>query len=765
DDRGRLTMIHGASGPVLVLEHDGAHNVVAETDARGGRTLYAYDAMGRPVTRTDPLGRTTRVSYDRLGRIIAVRYPDGTATSSAHDPLGNVARHVDALGQVTTMEYGGTGMPSKLVRPDGSTWSFAYTGTERLREVKNPHGETYEFTHDEAGRIIAEKTFDGRVLDYAYADDGRLARVRYPDQGWRAFAYDRLGNVVEDRTADATTTYQHDALGLLLAATLTSHRPAEGERPAVTTFERDPFGRIIAEAHGDRRLVLEYDAESRRTLRILPDGARTRYAYDAAGALVLVEHDGHALVIERDLAGREVRRGDREGRLDIRSSYDAMDRLVEQRASLPSPGGGAPTILAQRGWQYDATGRVRQLDDARWGSTKYGYDRVDQLLSTRRGGLAEAFEYDAVGSLVNALERLEGPRARPAWEMRPGGLLARTPEAKYTYDARGRRTVKLALGGGAAPGEARATEYAWDDRDRLREVRLPSGDRVLFTYDAFGRRLQKRVIADDAQRTIRAVDFVWDGHVLAAEVDSSRGARCFVHEPGSFVVLLQQEQKEIFTYVNDHLGMPRELIGASGLIAWSASHSTWGKVLDTYRDPLDNPRRGRRVDTPFRLLGQYADDETGLAYTRFRYFDPDVGRWCSPDPLGLAGGRNLFAFNGSPTLVVDPLGLACRGEAFGQAKQDAGIPRSQGPDRHERVPMTDRNGRQIFDANHQPVMTTEYHYTRADGSRIVIQDHSAGHQFGEGGVGDQGPHFNVRPASDTRNGQVPGCQEHYPFTP
>ncbi len=664
------------------------------------------------------------------------------------------------------MEYSGTGMPSKLVRPDGSAWSFAYTSTERLREVKNPHGETYEFTHDDAGRIIAEKTFDGRALDYAYGDDGRLSGVVYPDRGRRSLTYDRLGNVVEDRTDGATTTYQHDALGRLLAATLTPHRASEGERASITTFERDPFGRVIAEAQGDRRLVFEYDAEGRRTRRILPDGATTRYAYDAAGALALVEHDGHALVIERDLAGREVRRGDREGRLDIRSSYDAMDRLIEQRVALPSPGGGAPAILAQRGWQYDAVGRVRQLDDMRWGSTKYGYDRVDQLLSARRGGLAEAFEYDAVGS---PSARSRGSKAR---RRAPPGRCARAASSR----ARPRPSTPMTPAAGApsssrsaaalrparpAPPSTRGTiaiasaRCACPRESACSSPTTPSGG----ASEARPRRRRRR-----AAGSHRRLHLGWPRDGGRARL--FRGARTFVHAPDSLVVLLQQEQKEIFTYVNDHLGMPKEIISASGHVAWSASHSTWGKVLDTYRDPLDEQRRGRKIDTPFRLLGQYADDETGLTCTRFRYFDPDVGRWCSPDPLGLAGGRNLFAFNGSPTLVVDPLGLVCKSEAYAQAKRDLGIPRSQSPDRHERVPMTDRSGKQIFDANHRPVMTTEYHYTRADGSKVVIQDHSAGHQYGSpGGVGDQGPHFNVRPASDTRNGKVPGCQEHYPFTP
>src|SRR5262249_31562840 len=68
-------------------------------------------------------------------------------------------------------------------------------------------------------------------------------------------------------------------------------------------------------------------------------------------------------------------------------------------------------------------------------------------------------------------------------------------------------------------------------------------------------------------------------------------------------------------------------------------------------------KRARPVSSPFRLLGQYADQETGLHYTRFRYWDPEVGRWRSPDPIGLNGGARLFAFAGTPTADVDPLGL------------------------------------------------------------------------------------------------------------
>lgn len=46
---------------------------------------------------------------------------------------------------------------------------------------------------------------------------------------------------------------------------------------------------------------------------------------------------------------------------------------------------------------------------------------------------------------------------------------------------------------------------------------------------------------------------------------------------------------------------------------------------------------------------------------------------------------------------------------------------------------------------------------------LIIQDHSAGHHFGQGGVGDQGSHFNVRPIGNPRTGSVDGTLDHYSY--
>ncbi|MEQ9944760.1 RHS repeat-associated core domain-containing protein [Pectobacterium aroidearum] len=58
-----------------------------------------------------------------------------------------------------------------------------------------------------------------------------------------------------------------------------------------------------------------------------------------------------------------------------------------------------------------------------------------------------------------------------------------------------------------------------------------------------------------------------------------------------------------------------------------------------------------------RYAGQYADEETGLHYNLFRYYDPTVGRFTTQDPIGLAGGINLYQYAPNPLGWVDPLGL------------------------------------------------------------------------------------------------------------
>jgi RHS repeat-associated protein len=234
--------------------------------------------------------------------------------------------------------------------------------------------------------------------------------------------------------------------------------------------------------------------------------------------------------------------------------------------------------------------------------------------------------------------------------MRAGNVLLESADARFEYDVRRRRRRKIDRATEAV------TEYLWDVKGQLREVVLPTNVRLFFSYDALGRRVRKTIVAPpnaaaplDGKRT-RTIEYVWDGDELAMEIDSVLGERVFVQMPGTFVPVLERRGGETFAYVTDRLGVPREVVDSRGQLAWAGLLSAWGEVTaEAGEDP--------RAAPPFRLLGQYHDQETGLLYARFRYFDPRTARWLSPDPIGIGGGNNLMAFNGSPTTDVDPLGL------------------------------------------------------------------------------------------------------------
>ena len=647
DGAGHLAYLYAADGVLASFAYDEHQNLVTGTDARGASTTYTYDPLGRPVTQTDALGGVTRVEYDPMGRPTTITRPDGSRVRLSFDAMGNVVRQVDALGRVTTMEYAGTGVLVRQTFPNGQTWTYAYDGMERLRTISNPKKEAYEYAYDRADRVIEERTFDGSVFTYTYDKSGNVHRVEHPDDTYREFAYDPLGNVLEETSSHGPQKYTRDKLGRLLEATVVEHNGK-----TVVKLERDVFGRVIAEIQNGLAVASRYDDRGHRSERELPAGERTTYSYDRGRRLIGVEHDAHKVTIARDTLGRETHRHSAKGLLDIASAYDSMGRL-ERRVvkAAERVGEVAQRVLSERAWSYDPAGRVIGIDDSRWGKTRYAYDEIGELIEAQRGKVHEVFYYDGAGSLSAVVEGLTA-RAVP-WSVGEGNILLQSEDATFEYDARRRRVKETSADG-------KVTKYWWDCRDRLREVELPDSTRVLYTYDAFGRRARKDVVPPSGEvvkispERVRTVTFLWDGNALAQEIDTERGKRVYVHGArDSMVPMLQQEQGEVFTYVVDHLGNPTELLDASGRVAWSAAHSAWGTVTETWRD-----HGAKAVETPFRLLGQYFDDETGLAYTRFRYFDAARGRWISPDPLGVVGGTNLSGFNGAPTWASDPYGLA-----------------------------------------------------------------------------------------------------------
>ncbi|WP_437553198.1 DUF6531 domain-containing protein [Sorangium sp. So ce367] len=660
DTDGRVVGAFGPNGTLATFTYDEHGNLASETSGRGETTWHHHDALGRPVARVEASGHVTRTEHDRLGQVLALVRADGTRLTASYDPVGNVTSTTDAAGRTTRFEYSGTGHLARIVPPDGQVVALLHDADERPIEIINALLERYRLEYDRADRVVSERTFDGRLITYRHDRGGRVARIDYPDGEWRELAYDKLGNVVEDRGADVQITFERDALGRIVRAVC-----ADATAKVVTEIERDSLGQVVAERQDGRTIRYEVDACGRRTARVAPGGERTEYRYDDDDLLVGITHEGRAVSIQRDGEGRERRRDF--GAFRLEQDHDALGRLVQQQV-ISTEAAGAASLVVRRRYGYDTAGRLTSVSDGPDGpggtTTTYRYDRADQLLEAASSRLREAFEYDPTGSLVGAVRGGGSADVAQRWSLGPGNVLRAAGGARYRVDGRGRRIQRIERGAG---GGEEVTIYGWDTRDRLREVVLPDGKRVRFTYDAFGRRVRKTVLSPWDRASLEggasggamveaSVDFLWDGDVVCEERHATAQgprSRIHVHDPGTFTPLLQVEQGMVFGVVVDQVGTPKELVDERGRVAWRAHHGAWGDVVSVERDPHTLP-----VESPFRLLGQVADDETGLCSTRFRYFEPACGRWLSPDPINIHGGLNLMAFGGAPTETVDPLGLA-----------------------------------------------------------------------------------------------------------
>ncbi|PIT14815.1 hypothetical protein BGI32_06890 [Snodgrassella alvi] len=127
------------------------------------------------------------------------------------------------------------------------------------------------------------------------------------------------------------------------------------------------------------------------------------------------------------------------------------------------------------------------------------------------------------------------------------------------------------------------------------------------------------------------------------------------YEPLARIDKRGNDPEKVMYFHTDLNGCPEELTDENGKILWECSFQLWGKrIHEIEHIPIQQN---------LRYQGQYLDRETGLHYNTFRYYDPDIGRFTQPDPIGLLGGFNLYQYAPNGLTWVDPWGLSCGSDA------------------------------------------------------------------------------------------------------
>ena len=409
--------------------------------------------------------------------------------------------------------------------------------------------------------------------------------------------------------------------------------------------------------------------------------------------------------LQHDRLGRETLRT-MTGGVAYAMQYDGVGRPSRQSVTR---GGHS---LYNRSYRWDDDFRLSHAHDAISGRiVRYFYDDFGSLAEAEYGDGARQWRSpDVMGNVYDSADRTDRTYAR-------GGQLREDRRWRYHYDKQGNLVLKtkrkippiaetpqgdrksvfgLFASGGTSKEKGREDgaltwhpgdyAYTWLPNGMLGSVTRPDGKVVTFKYDALGRRIEKTING-------RVHRYLWDGDVVLHEWEYDETERpqqivaengevsfdrpeptdnlvTWVYDPDSYVPTAKLVNGKRYGIVSDYIGRPVQAYDEHGTPVWQADYDIYGNLLNL---------KGDRKFVPFRQLGQYEDEETGLYYNRFRYYDSNTGGYISQDPIGLAGNNpTLYAFVKDVNIEVDVFGLDCKmNKARGDAGRDALINRLQ----------------------------------------------------------------------------------------
>jgi RHS repeat-associated protein len=296
--------------------------------------------------------------------------------------------------------------------------------------------------------------------------------------------------------------------------------------------------------------------------------------------------------------------------------------------------------LIHRRYEYDPAGELTRTLDKLRGEIKYEYEANGQLHSRETGRIAdsEEFRYDAAANRLNF--------NTSQFDQVKDNRIKRWRDQEYAYDAWGNLIEKRV-------GITTLQSFSYDCENRLvRAETLVDGklqSTGSYRYDSLGRRVGK---TSEINGQTEHKHFLWQGLRMLRE-ETPWQSSLYMYEPGSYAPLARVDQNEgeaaqkVYYFHTDQIGTPLEMTDVEGSIVWQATYKAWGEV-ETFAV--------NEVEQNLRFQGQYFDDETGLHYNTFRYYDPGVGRFITQDPIGLAGGINTYLYTINPGQEIDPLG-------------------------------------------------------------------------------------------------------------
>ena len=657
DDLGRVIRVTKPAGnyisyeyyPNSIVKHERHYN---HDGALAEETSQLLDGNGRlsSTWKTNATWLNISYGYDANGNVTSQTDANGIVEKWTYDAFNRVKTHTNGNGKVDSKEYDISDNVIRITDPNNNTAQHDYKNTNTLMHDINSELPMKRYWHDDSENNTKYQ-FGNRSC--YYNDIDQIGRVRYSD------CIDETNN---DANLKAKTFYGWDDLNDRILNVVDETQGSFSDKGVNTYYEYDGLGRISKKRQlnktpkqwgyptTEQSVSYNYTTASRIQGITYPSGNRVEYGYSPAGRLDNITLNGGHVLCAVDWDGADRLRGWAWGCQDQHrySLHIGLPGIVENVINKIN-GQNQFTEVYTR----DAAGRIvsKFMND---NHTKgYKYDNAGQLTSECHGQAANGtcyigmtYTYDNNGNRLTKAFNTNNPAvALPAnesygywrnvltsWTIGGSAVALQTTAYQEVidqriglpyYDFAGRRKLE-----GGVPGSTKYTSI-WNEYNHKNERTFRGGSYLdrQYVYDE-----SSHLIGEYKPDGSLIVEYIWMGNKPVAAI-----------YPGS----------KVYWIVTDHQNTPRRLIDRDN----QSTVWTWDSDAFGVSQPVGS------VEMNLRFPGQYYDEQSKLYYNHNRYYNPELGRYMEPDPIGLEGGLNMFAYAGSnPVMNVDPSGLASVGQ-------------------------------------------------------------------------------------------------------
>lgn len=583
-------------------------------DASYGSTAYLEEVQAEnQQSNAQPVQSPVQIKDD-FGRIIQFSSPQHGMHIANYDLANRITRVIQPDGTQIDYQYDVAGRLLQKIatnKTDKSTQSshqITYRYNAFGLQVVNDGIQLIQYTQDALGREIdksitlnlknkASHTYHIRTR---YNAQGHIKAKQLADGNWLVFSLDH-------KTGLTNAINLHNPIWPSLTNKLADWFNAPDlplqiatRETVVNNIKVHPFNGITQLTHGN--------------------GIHSNYEFDLAGRLIAVQH-GKGAVSPTSKASV----------MQASYQYDAGRRLVAENTSVAN-------MPAQ--------------------AKEYAYQAWNQLATAPKAGYQKATFTQPTAHDTNAInpnqtpataQSVQAPEQQQAdVQIDQSGRVINDGKYRYQYQAWGRLSIVSNQQGKPLMHYA---YNAWGERI-MAQTDHDQDNTHYYLYDH-----QKRVAELDAAGNITQQYFYVNGMPVAVKNTPSSAQKSEINPA------------QLLAVHTDRRHAPVAVTDESGKVIWQAGYDGWGRASVTSpfkgegkvspnNHEVNQSNKANNFNLALRLPGQWQDETTHIHYNYQRDYNPDSGRYLTPDPLGFPDGLDPYAYvNNDPLNKLDPLGL------------------------------------------------------------------------------------------------------------